>query len=212
MNKLTLIVPCFQRPQRTLRALECVMAQDMDGWDAYFVGDKCPDFQKLIDDGAFNKYIEDSKTKGNKLCAFNMPFHYGFWGYQIRNTVIKLATSQYIIFLDNDDMIKPSHFRNYYDAIKDTDYDFVYMNTFIEPIEPNGKIRDAQLEKGKIGHHEIIVKTELLQKIPQQTKEYEHDWTMINNMVKSGAKYCKKEVEPTYIVKGLGDLRADVID
>lgn len=44
--KLTLICPCWGRPERTLRAIDSVIAQDFDGYEAIFIGDFCPFFQK----------------------------------------------------------------------------------------------------------------------------------------------------------------------
>ena len=48
--------------------------------------------------------------------------------------------------------------------------------------------------------------------MPRQTSEYGHDWDMIDKMVKSGAKCGKVVKEPTYIIKGLGELRETEID
>lgn len=77
--KLTLCTPCYQRPNRTLRALESVVEQDMNGWEAYFVGDACPSFQNLLDDGSFDKYIQKAESKGNKIYVYNLPTHSGGW-------------------------------------------------------------------------------------------------------------------------------------
>jgi hypothetical protein len=216
MYKLTICVPCFERPERTIRALNSVMEQDMNRWEAYFVGDKCPNIQKLIDTGIAQQFINKAKDNGNLLAIFNMPHHYGGWGYQARNTVIKLANSQYTIFMDNDDVIKPNHFSSYYNSIVETDNDLMYFDTWLEPI-PNqfgttGIKRFAQLEHGSIGHQEIIVKTSLLKKMPPERDHYGHDWTLIENIVNSGAKVEYKKQEPTYIIKGVGELREKNID
>ena len=210
MEKLTLCVPCYARPQRTLRALECVVNQDMNGWEAYFIGDNCPDYKKLLQEGAFDEFLEKAKSGGNNIYFENLPEHSGGWGYNIRNRIFKLANSEYTLFLDNDDMIKSNHFSTYYNAINDTDKcDFVYLDTWIEPIQ---RKRIAELKFGSIGHHEIIIRTEFLKRMPPQEAHYGHDWTLIDNMIKSGAKNKKVEIEPTYIVKGLGELRNDTID
>jgi len=210
MVKLTLCVPCFARPQRTLRALECVVNQDMNGWEAYFIGDNCPDYQKLLQEGYFEEYLDKAKANGNNLYFENLPKHSGGWGYQVRNRIFKLANSEYTLFMDNDDMIKPNHFSTYYNAINDIDKcDFVYLDTWIEPIQ---RRRVSELKFGSIGHHEIIIRTEFLKGMPPQEAHYGHDWTLIENMINAGGKHKKVEIEPTYIVKGLGELRNDTID
>jgi hypothetical protein len=48
--------------------------------------------------------------------------------------------------------------------------------------------------------------------MPPQLPHYGHDWTLIENMINAGAKHKKVITEPTYIVKGLGELRNDTID
>lgn len=216
MYKITLVVPCFERPERTLRALDCVMEQDMDGWEAYFAGDKCPYLQEFIDSGKAQEYINSAKEKGNLLAIFNMPHHYGGWGYQQRNTILRLANSEYTLFMDNDDVIKPNHFSSYYNSIIETRSDLMYFDTWLEPI-PNqfgttGIKRIPQLEHGSIGHQEIIVKTSLLKKMPPQKSRYGHDWDLIENIINSGAKLEYKKQEPTYIIKGVGELREKNID
>jgi len=210
VKKLTLCVPCYERPQRTIRALESVMAQDLNGWEAYFVGDACHKFQKMCDEGVFKPYQEQAEKNGNKLNVYNLEEHHGGWGYNVRNHIFQKANSEYLIFLDNDDMIKPNHFTNYYTAIKDTDFDFAYLDTWIEPLnEP----RRAELMFGRIGHHEIIVKTDFLKKMPPQLSHYSHDWTMIENLIRNQAKHSKISNRPqTYIVKALGDFRNDELD
>lgn len=208
--KLTLCVPCFDRPMRTLRAMESVVNQDMNGWEAYFVGDNCPKFKELLDSKAFEPLIEKAKQNGNIIHAYNLPQHSGGWGYEVRNHIFGLANGNYTLFLDNDDVLLPNHFRNYYDAIANTDNDFVYLDTFIEPLKRN---RVAELVFGSIGHHEIIIKTDFLKKIPPQLPHYGHDWTLIEDMIKAGAKYTKASDRiPTYVVKGLGELRQDTIN
>ena len=54
--KLTCICPVWKRPQRTIRAIESVIAQEFEGYEMLFIGDACPLFQERIDDGTFEKY------------------------------------------------------------------------------------------------------------------------------------------------------------
>lgn len=208
-SKLTICVPCYERPKRTIRALESVLAQDMNGWEAYFVGDGCHKFSNMCDEGVFEEYIKRAEENGNKLIIKNLE-HSGGWGYNVRNYIFKNADSEYTLFLDNDDVLKPNHFSNYYNAILGTGNDFVYLNTWIEPLE---RPRNAELKFGLIGHHEIIVKTDFLKKMPPQQSHYGHDWTLIENMMRASDLHTKiNNTDYTYIVKCLGDFRNDTID
>lgn len=216
MYKVSLIVPSYMRPERTQRVIDCILNQDFVGFEAYIVGDNCPVIQKYIDEGKQKEYAKIAESKGNKLSIFNMPLHYGGYGYQARNTCVKLAMGEYIMFLDNDDIIEPDHISNYYNAICKTENDFMYFNSWLDPIEEvrgtRGKIRYTKIEEGMIGHAEIIAKSSLLKSLKPETPEYNHDWLYIKQMLDLGAKYEKSENKPTYKIMGVGELRETLID
>lgn len=207
--RLTISMPCYGRPQRTLRAMECIANQTINGWEALIVGDGCPKFQNLWLSGAFKDLIDHSRNNGNEMFVLPNSVNKGGWGYNIINRNIQNANGKYFIFMSNDDIIKPNHFENYLSGIENTDYDFVYYDSYIEPLDKN---RNAELKNGSIGHSELIIRTDFLKQMPPHTPNYGHDWELIDNMIKAGAKYTKVHAEPTYIVKGVGDLRADTID
>lgn len=203
--KLTLICPCYKKPQRTLRAIESVLNQDLNGWEALFVGDGCKSFEKMMDEGVFSRFSEQALKSGNEMYFMNLAQHTGFWGYQARNIGIDLARGKYIVFLDNDDVLMPNHFRNYLSAIENTENDMVYFDSFIEP---TNSVRNSDLRYGSIGHSEIIVKTERL-KGYKQKPEYGHDWGMIEYLVRSKARIEKSNSKPTYVVKAIGGENAN---
>lgn len=201
MKKISLIVPCWGRPQRTLRAMQCVLEQDMDGWEAFFIGDGCPEFQKMMDDGIFDIFEDNAEIKGNTFHIQNLPDHFGGWGYAARNYAFKKLDSKYTMFMDNDDVIERYHFSNYYNAICNTETDMMYFDTYIEPVH---MLREARLEFGSIGHSEIIVKSTLL-KDYEQPAMYGQDWEIIKHIINTeGVKIAKKTTPPTYIIKELG--------
>jgi glycosyltransferase involved in cell wall biosynthesis len=208
--KVSLIVPCYERPKRTIRAIECIMNQNFTDFEAYVAGDNCPFIQELVDSGRAAEYINAAKQKGIKLSIFNLPIHYGGYGYQQRNTCVKLATGEYVMFMDNDDVIDKNHIKNYYTAICNTDNDMMFFNTFIVPLD---SVRQSRMEKGMIGHAEIIAKSRVLQSLQPQTNQYEHDWYYIKQMIDLGIKYEKSDaVKPSYRIMGVGELREQNID
>jgi len=206
---LTICVPCLGRPERTKRLIEQVANQTIGDWEAYFIGDSCPDFQKLIDSGYFDAVRKGIKTKNCALITSNMPNRTHGWGYAIRNKIKELASGKYFIYIDNDDCIKENHFENYLSGIMGTEYDFVYFDTLTRF---NNSKRIARLEHGLIGHSEIIIRTQFLKTLPPHTNEYGHDWTLINNMIIGGGKHKKSNNPPTYIVMGAGSQRETEID
>jgi hypothetical protein len=92
----------------------------------------------------------------------------------------------------------------------------MYFNTLVEPIEHangmRGLLRDSKLEKGLIGHSEIIVKSNLLKLLTPEKPEYNHDWLLIESMLNAVAKHEKHISQPTYMIMSVGELREKNID
>jgi GT2 family glycosyltransferase len=207
--RVTISMACFQRPKRTIRAIESIVNQNINGWEALVVGDGCPFMADYITSNYFSDLVRHANSKGNSLEISNLSENKGGYGYHIINTNIDRAKGKYFTFMANDDIILENHLQNYLSGIENTDYDFVFYNSFIEPLSAT---RIAQLEFGAIGHSEIIVTTDLIRKMPKHSNEYGHDWSLIENLVKNSFKMKKVESQPTYIVKGIGNHRTDIID
>ncbi len=200
--RLTISIPCYGRPERTKRSIQCILDQDVDGWEAFIMGDCCPDFQKLIDNGYLQSIKEEQEKKGNIIHFFNAEVNGGGCGYKLTNHAIQNATGKYFIFFANDDIIDPNHFRNYLE-IENTDLDYMFFNSFIDPI---GKIRESRLAPSVIGHSEIILKTELAKKLPEHSAKYGHDWEFINNMSTQGKGEKSKNNITSYRVMHVPNL------
>ncbi len=210
MPLITLIMPCYKRPLRTLRALDSIMNQKFDNWEAIIIGDKCPEFQKNIDSGLFENYTDNANLEGNSLIFKNLEEHYGGWGSVCRGEGIKLATGQYICFLDNDDTLLDNHFSNYCSFMEDNpELDFGYFNAYTEPWK---RERRSCLSRGGIGNAELIFKSEVLKKEYEVDLEYEHDWRLVDKLMKKGYKYKKCNNPCTYIIKSVPNYRETGID
>jgi len=194
--RITVSMPCFGRPQRTLRSIQCIRDQNITGWEAFIMGDACPNFKVLIETG----YLEDIKLqeakRGNIIHYFNAEEQGGGHGYKLTNYAIQNATGKYLVFYSNDDIILPNHFENYLE-IEEKDLDFMYFNTWIDPID---SIREPILGNSYIGHSEIILKTELAKKLPAHGHHYGHDWDFIYNMIQKGTGEKSESDKLTYKV------------
>ena len=208
--KLTCICPCWKRPQRTIRAIESVIAQDFDGYEAIFIGDFCPFFQKRINGGTFQKYTEIAASKGNTFIFKNLTIKGGGWGHLARKEGIDIATGEYICFLDNDDVLTPNHLTSYYSFMKDDpNTDVGYLNAYTVPWK---KERNACLSRGGIGNAELIFKAQALKDEYQLDNQYEHDWRLVERMLKKKYVFKKSKAKATYMIMSIPNAREKNID
>ena len=207
--RLTVSMPCYGRPQRTIRAINCIANQSINGWEALVIGDGCPVMQDFIDSDYFEDIIKMCSFYGNDLIIDNNPVNQGGHGFAITNNNIKIAQGKYFTFFANDDIIMPNHFENYLSQIEGTDFDFVYFDSFVAP---RNAIRNAQLQYGMIGHSELIVRTKFLQQMPTHNEHYGHDWALIQSMMLNGKHKKAENCPATYHVMSLSDRREQGID
>ena len=186
-TRITISIACYGRPERTKRAIQCIMNQDINGWEAFIMGDCCPDFQNLIDSGYLEQIKIEQAAKGNTIHYFNAEINGGGWGNTLINYAIQHAKGNYFCLYANDDIILPNHFRHYLSEIENTSYDMVYYNSKLVPLND---IRNTVLNIGTIAHCDIIVKTSAAKSAPEHNNSYQHDWDFINYINNHGK--CKK--------------------
>ena len=207
--RLTLSMPCYGRPERTIRSINCIANQTVNGWEALVIGDGCPVMQDFIDSNYFSDIQKDCEARGNDLYISNALINKGGHGYDITNRNISLATGKHFVFYANDDIILPNHFENYLSQIEGTDLDFVYFDSFVAPINAT---RNAELQYGRIGHSELIVRTDFLRQMPAHNEHYGHDWALIQSMMLNGEHKKALNCPQTYRVMSLSDNREKGID
>jgi hypothetical protein len=201
--RITVSLPCFGRPLRTKRAIMQICDQDITGWEAFIMGDCCPDFQFLIDSGWLEEQKQQQQEKGNVIHYFNAEERGGYCGYKLTNNAIRMATGEYIVFLANDDMISPDHFRHYLSEIENTAYNMVYYNSELVPLQG---VRETLCQIGCIGHCDIIVKTEVAKKAKPHSLKYTHDWDFIEEIAGFGRVKKAKSKMATYKVMNLPSI------
>lgn len=199
--RLSVSLPCYLRPQRTKRAIDCVMNQTINGWELLIGGDCCPNINALLESGYFEELSRICEERGNKLVAYNLSTNHKGYGYAITNENIKRATGEYFTFFANDDMLKPNHFENYLlpmESDKSVD-----MGVFKTHLEPFGGDKEPILNFGEVGHSQLIIKTSVAQSVPPHSPNYDHDWVFIKSIIDSKANVRLFHNPSTYIVKSV---------
>lgn len=169
---ITIFMPCYLRPQRTQRALNCISRQTLEKFEAIILGDDCP---------YFNTYILPKKPF--LLQSYNYVPHRGVG--ELVNHGIRMATGEYFVFMGNDDVIEDDHLEYYLSQIQGTDFDFVWFNDYT--LE---KFHKTKLKYASVGHSNIIVRTEFLRQMAPHKECHNQDWLLIEEMSAKG-KYRK---------------------
>lgn len=208
--RVTISMPSYERPKRTIRAIESICLQTANGWEALIVGDNCPVIKDLLDSRYFDSMVKDCNARGNILSIKNNSERFGGCGYKIINDNIQNAKGKYFVFMGNDDYLLPNHLELYLSGIEGSDLDFVHYNTFIGVLQ---QVRVSDISQGQIGHSELIVRSDFLRTMPSHSADYGHDWQLVENMVRCTSKHHKvNNRQQTYIVMGVGQHRKDTID
>ncbi|MBC8105772.1 MAG: glycosyltransferase [Anaerolineae bacterium] len=211
---LSIIMPCWLRPQRTERAIRSVLEQTRCNWELLCVGDACPvlpEAWERVTGAKRSDYVHHFRN-GGCGCMKNMLMHEGAYGTQCLNAGLDMARAPFVCFLGNDDFFLPDHVATRLDSIEGKDLDAVYHDALIR--FPGGdRIRGGgELREGIVGGSEFILRTELAKQVRFQSGAYGHDWTFIKSLHATGAKigYFRSA---TYVVTHLpGQLIEQGID
>jgi len=200
--RLTVSVPCSGDADNIRNIIRAIIDQQTFGWQAFVVGDDCPIVQHIIDTQEFAEDQLIVASKGNSLVIENSPIHYGGWGYEIHNINIDRAEGEYIMFLDQEDLILTNHFENYLTFMEANQHlDLSYFDSFLNSLV---RFRETKLEQDSISLAEIIIKTKKAKSLPPFWTDWGSDWLFIQSLIESGASFAKAEDYPaTYHIMGI---------
>lgn len=122
--KLSIIVPIYNAENNLEQLIKSIINQTMDFNDIelVLVDDKSTDNSKSI--------IEDYSNQYDNIKPIFLEKNSG-WASIPRNIALKSVTSDYLIFIDSDDLILSDYCETLYDAIVEEDADIVFcMESF----------------------------------------------------------------------------------
>ena len=119
--KVSVIIPVYNAEENLENAIKSVINQTIgfENIELILVDDNSTDDSKKIIESYSNKY--------NNIVPYYSKENHGFPGFG-RNVGLKLATSDYLMFLDNDDEYKEDICEKLYDTITSKDVDYVGCN------------------------------------------------------------------------------------
>ena len=125
MYKISVIIPIYNAEKYLKRTIESVINQTFgfNNIELILVDDSSSDSSKEI--------IKEYSDKYQNIVPLFSKINHGFPGHG-RNKGIEIATSKYIMFLDNDDEYSKDYCEVMYNAIESEDVDIVCSNHIIK--------------------------------------------------------------------------------
>jgi glycosyltransferase involved in cell wall biosynthesis len=120
----TVIIPTTGSPD-LVDAVESVLDQTYKT-QCYIVADG-PEFHYIT--SKFLKYCETRKDFEGKVKICNLPINVGangFYGHRVYAAFTHLVDTDYVLYLDQDNWLKPNHVQSCIDTIKKNDLDWCY--------------------------------------------------------------------------------------
>jgi len=130
---ISIIVPVYNNEKDLQETINSIKQQTYNHWEAIFVDDGSTDkSEEIIHNNIASekriKYIKRNRQpKGGSTC---------------RNIGVASSIGDYLIFLDGDDVLAPTCLENRFNAIKDSDYDFMVfpMSMFTTDVKKNKRL------------------------------------------------------------------------
>ncbi len=110
--KITIITPTWNRPLDVIeRCIKCVEYQTFQ------------DYEHIICSDGYEEKVKEfvESQKNPKLTYHSLDKHYGDYANTIRQTCLEKARGEYILFLDDDNVIFPHYLEKMYFPLKESE-------------------------------------------------------------------------------------------
>lgn len=192
--KISVILSTYNRPNFLQRAVDSVLAQTFT------------DFELIVIDDHSDVPPNLNLQKGeDRVIPIRLPHNTGFW-IRPRNVGLMVARADFIAFLDDDNVYKPNHLEELYNAISGGNFDMVYGDREYKSVDPNetkfmGTMSfDYDLKKLNKGNYidvsDVMVTMQMMNKIGFFDINWNRkaDWLFVYKLGEHGArvKHVKK--------------------
>jgi glycosyltransferase involved in cell wall biosynthesis len=185
---VSVIISTYNRPQFLQRAVDSVLNQTFKEFEIIVIDDNSDQLPNLV--------LEKGE---NRVVPIRMPFHTGFW-IRPRNVGIMIARSQYLCFLDDDNVYLPNHIELLYSNIKDDQFDMVYSDRVYKSFNPNeskfmGKMsfdfNDRKINQGNyIDISDIMITGHFMNEVGFFDTNWDRkaDWLFMNRLAEHNSR------------------------
>lgn len=158
MCKVSVIIPVYNASDYIEKTLDSLISQNFKDFDVIIIDDgSTDDSVKTI-----NNYLKNKKLGYKIYTQDNLGVS------AARNLGLIKSTSEYIIFLDDDDIVTPNHIENLYNKTIEHKSDSTF--TYLSKVK-NNELLTEYSEYNKLNNRETVsadnlIKLELLMEIP----------------------------------------------
>lgn len=184
-KKVTVITPTYHRLASLKEAIECVRRQTYQNWE-----------HLIISDGSDARVKSLVKSFQDQRIVYLHTFRTNNWGHSQRNWGLRFARGQYLMCLDDDNLIYDQYLERMFTAFDSEKIGYVVCQ--INYL--GGKILSPKLplESSSIDHLNFMIKTALVRKVGGWANHYEADFAMIKNISEISAGNFINDVLGTY--------------
>ena len=203
-TEVDIILPNYNSSEFLEKTIDSVIAQTHKNWNLIIVDD-CSDekTKKILNKYSQNKDIQIVFLDKNKGAAF------------CRNNALELSKSEYVAFLDSDDVWFPDKLIKQINFMKKNNYDFTYTNytpykgeenidiSNQNSIQPREKYNfDSFIKDTSIATSTMMIKGELARKYKfTDTKICEDYFYKCSILKEIGYAYCLNESNTLYRIR-----------
>lgn len=165
------------------RAVNSFLNNSYQNTELVVIGDSCEKTENILNND-FSEYLSNGK-----IVFYNFRWKQKLFSGKIRSKGIELASGDYIMYLDSDDMFGTHHIRTVVEQIKNQKYDWAYFNDFIYG-EQGLVTKNVEIKKDSIGTSSVIHKKS--KNINWDSCDgYGHDYKFIERLLNWSKNYCK---------------------
>ena len=199
-KKISIILPNFNSQKYIKKTILSILNQSFKNWELIIVDD-CSNQQtkNILKDYKNNKKIKIFYLKKNRGAAY------------CRNFAVKNAKSEYLAFIDSDDLWKKNKLKKQISYMSRKNLDFSFTNYFAY-FEKDKKLKKIKCPRAidfkrftkntSIGTSTIIVKKKLVENINfSNTRICEDYFYKCSILKKIKVAYCLNDYLTTYIIR-----------
>lgn len=141
MSRISVIIPVYNSAQYVVRCIDSVIAQTFQDWELI-----------CVDDGSKDNSLDILRNYSKKDSRIRVIHQENAGPGIARNTAIKEAKGEYVVFVDSDDTVAP----DYFELLSKHDEDVVYID--VQDVDERGRI----LRKEYMSRYKHLAKDDIL--------------------------------------------------